>query len=244
MSIDTGSTIKTNFFMWRLAAYSGCLYPIGVGIFWFVVAGLVPPPLASLDAEAIKLWYLDNNLAMRTGMVGVIFFAPFWFVWSCLIARIIQRIEGPNGVLSLVQLLGGVCTSVVTFGAGSIWLVASFRTAERSPEIIQMLNDFGWIVFDVTFMITVVQYAAWGLAILSDKRSTPLFPRWFAWATFADGATFLPLVLIPFDLTGVFSWVGLINFWVVFVGFWVWCVAAIFCIFSAVRRVELEEAQR
>lgn len=65
-------------------------------------------------------------------------------------------------------------------------------------------------------MCSVLQSVALGLAILRDRRLTPLFPRWVAWLAFLVAATYFPLVFVPFFHDGPFAWHGLISFWAVF----------------------------
>ena len=63
---------------------------------------------------------------------------------------------------------------------------------------------------------SVLQSVALALAILRDRRPTPLFPRWVAWLAFLVAATYFPLVFVPFFHDGPFAWQGLISFWAVF----------------------------
>lgn len=226
--------------MWRLSAWTGLVYPVGLAICWVFFAHLLPPPPESLTAQQITEFYLDNNTGLHVGMVGMLLVAPFYCVWSAVISRIMQRIEGPDGVLSLIELMGGVMTALVTLIPASAWLVASFRTAERPPEIIQMLNDFGWVVFMVTFMVTVLQMGAFGLAILIDKRAKPLMPRWFGWFSFAAAGMFFSATLMTFDQDGPFSWTGVLTFWGIFGSFFIWICPAIYYVLAAVNTLELE----
>lgn len=241
MNSEKTAAMKTKYFMWRVAAWTGLAYPVGLGICWVVFAHLLPPPPESLSAQEITRFYLDNNMGLRIGMVGILLFSPFYFVWSSVISRIMQRIEGPDGVLSNVELMGGVMTVVATLIPASAWLVASFRTAQRTPEIIQMLNDFGWVIFMVTFMVTVLQQWALGLAVLIDRRAEPLMPKWFGWFTIAAPGMFFSATLMTFDQTGPFSWTGLLTFWGIFASFFIWICPAIYFVLAAVNKLEREE---
>lgn len=144
------------------------------------------------------------------------------------------------GPLSMIELIGGLLTALVTAVPAVVWLTAVFRPESRSPETVQLLYDFGWLFFDMTFVCSLVQSVALGAAILIDRRTDPLFPRWIAWVSFLTAATYVPLSLVPFFWTGPFAWHGLINFWAVFVMFFVLIVVVTPAAFRALRRLERE----
>ena len=157
-----------------------------------------------------------------------------------MLSKIIARNEGPMGVLSTVELLGGLLTALVTFVPATIWLTASLRPESRSAAEIQLLYDMGWIFFDTTFVCSSLQMLAYGLAVLRDDRPVPLLPKWTAWLGFAVGLTYVPLALMPFFRKGAFAWDGLISFWAVFVMFFVFIVAVAPLAHKALRRLEQE----
>ena len=240
--MDSKSILRADFVMLRLSLWSGPVYMF-LGLLGFAVfAGFWPPPGAYLTAEQIGAYFVEHNTGLRTGLVLMAMCGPFYYVWSAVLSKIIQRIEGPMGVLSTVELLGGLLTGIVTFVPATIWLTAAFRPETRSAEEVQMLYDLGWIFFDVTFICSVLQNVALGLAIHRDQRSTPLFPSWIGWLCYLVAATYLPLALMPFFYEGPFAWQGLISFWVVFVMFFVLMIVVTPAAFSALRKLEVEMA--
>ena len=230
----------TNFMMWRVCAWSGPVFVVGFLIFWAIIAKFVPPPPQYWSADEVFHFYMERNLQIRAGMVGVLFFGPFYFVWSAVLSRIMRHIEGPDGVLASVELLGGVCTTVITLGLGVMWLGASFRTAARTPQDVQLLHDLGWLYFDSTFMVTFLQLAAFGTSILIDERRVPLFPRWLGWATYAAASISLVIVLMPFFDHGPFAWQGLLTFWTDMAAFFVWAIVTMYATFVAIDKLEKE----
>lgn len=225
----------------RWSLMSIVLY-VGFGLLGFaVLAGFWPPPSEHLNAGQITAYFHHRGSALRIGMVMMAFGAPCYYVWSAVLSKIISRIEGPMGVLSTVELLGGLLTAWVTVMPAIIWLTASFRAEARSPQTVQTLYDLGWIFFDLTFMCSVLQNLGLGFAILRDKRTVPLFPSWVAWLAFLTAATYVPLTLMPFFRTGPFAWQGLISFWAVFVMFFVLIAAATPYAWKALRRLEDED---
>jgi hypothetical protein len=231
---------STNFSLWRICAWAGPLFIVSFLIFWGIIANYVPAPRQYWTAARIFQFYSENNLRIRIGMVGATFFAPVYFVWSTVVSRIMQRIEGPDGVLSNVELMGGVCTVVITQAFAVMWLAASFRIESRTPHEVQLLHDIGWFFFNSTFMVTALQLTAFGVVILMDARARPLLPRWLGWLSFAAVSTFLSVLLMPFVMDGPFAWHGLLTYWVALSGFFIWAVAACIFIFGAISRLEIE----
>lgn len=229
------------FTTWRVAAWAGPVFLVALGACWAGVAGFLPPPAESMTATEVQRWFIDNGSRLRIGLVGYLFFAALYIPWCIAISRVIQRIEGPKGVLSQVEFAGGVCTAIVALLAGVMWLAASFRTETRSPEDIQLLMDLGWFIFNLTFMVTALQMLAVGIAVLVDRRRDPLLPKWITWISFAFAATFIPLLLIPFSKTGPFAWDGLFNYYVALGGAFVWDAIVAFYLFAAINKIQREE---
>jgi hypothetical protein len=251
MSGDVTTTIRTttvssahnssiDYKLLRLALWSVCLY-VGLGLLGFAVfAGFWPPPSENLDAAAIAEYFHTHNASIRIGMVLMAVGAPCYYTWSLALSKIIGRIEGPMGPLSTTELLGGLMTAVVTAVPAVVWQTAAFRTESRSAETVQTLYDLGWLFFDLTFMFSLLQSVALGIAVLIDGREQPLIPRWIAYLCFLTAAVYVPLGLIPFVRTGPFAWHGVLNFWAVFVMFFVLIAVVTPYAFRALRRLETE----
>jgi len=233
---------STDYRILRVANWSVVVY-CTLGLLGFAVfGGFWPPPAEHLTAPQISDYFRDHQTDLRVGMVMMAAGAPFYMVWSAVISAIIKRIEGPLGVLSRVQLLGGLLTGIVTMVPPTIWITAAFRADVRPDETIQMLYDFGWFFFDLTFACSVIQNVALGTAILVDRREVPLFPRWVGWLAFFVAVEYVPLVLVPMFTDGPFAWHGLISFWGVFVMFFVLIAVVMPMAFRALRRLETEDA--
>lgn len=218
-----------------------CVVYSGFGLAGFAwLAGFWPPPGPDLTADQIGAYFREHHLGIQVGMVLMAFGSPFYFVWSAVLSKIIGRIEGPMGVLSTMELLGGLLTALVTFTPATIWLTAALRPEIRPVQEIQLLWDFGWMFFDTTFACSSLQMLGFGLAVQRDTRAQPLFPKWVAWLAYAVGLTYVPLLLMPFFQHGPFAWNGLISFWAVFVMFFVFIVVVAPLAHSALRRLELE----
>lgn len=240
-AVDTERRDRFAFKVWRLSAFSGAFYATAGLIFWALIAGYLPAPSEALRGQEIKDFFLQDQTRIRVGMVGYITIAVFYLVWSTVVARVMQRIEGPYGFLHRLEFFGGIATTFVTLFSGVMWLAASFRTAERTAGEIQLLSDVGWFIFDCTFMVTALQFVALGVVILADKQPRPYLPHWTAWLCFLAAASFLPLVAMPFFTTGPLAWHGLINYWIALSLFFNVIYALTWYLYLAVRRIEAEE---
>ncbi|WP_059020738.1 hypothetical protein [Mycobacterium sp. M26] len=231
---------RVDFRLLRVGLYSVCVYA-GLGLLGFAVfAGFWPPPAQHLDAATIAAYFREHQTAIQAGMVLMVVGAPFYYTWSIVLSKIISRIEGPMGPLSMTELIGGLMTGVVTAVPAVVWQVAAFRAEVRSAETIQTLYDFGWFFFDLTFVFSFLQSVALGVAILMDPRAEPLFPRWVGYLSLLTAAIYLPLSVVPFVTTGPFAWHGLLNFWAVFVMFFVLIAVVTPYAFRALRRLEAQ----
>jgi len=231
----------TDLSIWRFCAWGGPVFILGCGIGFFYLAGFLPPPPEYLNAQQITQYYLDHNLGIRSGMIIMLMASGSYLLWTVVMSAIMKRVEGANGLLSNIELLGGLFTVGIVQGFALMFLVASFRTPERTPQEILLLNDAGWMIVNITFMPTALQMIAWGTAWIMDKRVKPLVPWWVGWVSFALVATFMPIVAMPFLINGPFAWHGLLTFWIALGAYFVWLFLASYYTFSAIRTIEIEE---
>lgn len=236
----TLSTAQQYFFL-RLCVWAGPVYLVGSLVAWALVAGFVPPPRADWTTAQVAQFYYDNSARIRLGMVLTLFFQPLWVVMSIAIYRVMQKVEGPGGTLSLVQLFASVLNWAIIAGALVLWLTAAFRPESRTPQEIMLLNDLGWMLIDTPIMGTSLQMVSFGVLFLADRRATPLMPRWLCWLSFFITLTFVSDMAIPFFHHGPLSWQGLISFWVVYPLYFFWVIPVCVYLFKAVNRLEREE---
>lgn len=145
---DTGSHSLT-YAGWRIGLWCGAAYCLLGLIFWAGVAGFLPPPHQSWDAERVKEFFSDDRALV--GIVGYCFIAPLWVPMSITLSRIMSRIEGRDGILHRIEFVGGIVTSVISpfawnglmtywvaLGLFFVWvpfaLVAAFKAIRRLEQ--------------------------------------------------------------------------------------------------------------
>lgn len=221
----------------RLSAWSAVLF---LGIFflgWGILGGYLPPPSPNASAAEIAEFYNRNPNVLRTGLVIVQFSLIFYFPWIAVISAQLKRIPGVSPVCTYTQLIGGLTGVAALLLPYFFWVAASFRP-ERDPNLLLLLNDLGWLVFSMTFAPFVAQNLAIAWAILADKQTVPVFPRWFGYVSLWIAFSFVPAGFILFFKSGPFAWTGLIGFWVPLAAFSVWTFILVGLILKALKRQE------
>ncbi|MFC7501302.1 hypothetical protein ACOACQ_12225 [Nocardioides sp. CPCC 206347] len=202
-----------------------------------IAAGWMPPPSPSDTADEVARQIAEDYNGIRLGAVLMLFGAGFTVPMGALIAAHIKRIEGDFSPLAYIQIIGSagglfaISLPVLIFGA------AAFRP-DRDPDLLRMLIDLAWVPFIMNGPPAILQCVSWGVAILSDKRANPPFPRWFGYFNFWAAFCFLPAFLLLFFKTGPFAWNGLLSFWLAAALFGGWFLVGSVMLLRAVPPVE------
>ena len=227
--------------MWKMLAWCGPIFMGAFFVFWGVLAKNMPPAGEDLTPLQITAHYLENAMALRVGMSICMVASAFYMAWGCAVSKVMRRIEGNDGILSNLEMMGATITVAFPIVACGIWLTAAMEIAILPPEIIHMLYFMGWMIIDLAYMVTTFQIFAAAVVFLRDRRAKPLVPTWVNWWGFFTCVVFFPVSLIPFFKTGPFAFHGLINFWVAFFAWYVWVFAMSFYVIRAVGRLKEED---
>lgn len=227
------------FTIWRGGLWLGVAYCAFGLLFWAVIAKFLPPPQQSWGAEKVKEFFSDQP-RMKIGIVGYCFIAGLWVPMSIVLSRIMARIEGRDGILHRIEFFGGIGTTFATLFSGVAWLVAAYQPETRSASEIKLFSDFGWMIFNMTIIVTLLQYASFGICVLIQRRNAEYFPRYLAWLSFLVCASFLPILGMPFFPDSLVAWDGLITYWVALGLFFLWVPLVLVPAFKAVTRIERE----
>jgi hypothetical protein len=198
------------------------------------LAHFVPPPAPTLSAEEVAAFFHEHSVGIRIAMTLLLFsgtlLAPITAVYSVLI----RRIEGAPPILTYTQLITGTVALVLFIPPAICWTVAAYRP-ERAVAEILLLNDLGWFFFIMTVPPGILQVLVLGLAILQDRRRSPLFPRWLGYFNLWAAVLFIPGGVVSLFKTGPFAWNGLIAFWIPVAVFGAWWIIMFVMCLKAIR---------
>ena len=211
----------------RGLAWCGPIFIVLVIFFWAVMGHNLPPPnMMAMTPDQLVSEYYGKYPSIGPGMIGAATFGMFYTLWSILLARLMREENGSFGVLSMMELAGGILTGWLFAFCSAMWAACSVLVYQVPPETIKMVHTFTWFIFDCTYMITTMQMVAMGLYTVLNKRQT-MFPAWAGRTAIAIGASFVALVFMPFVTEGPFTVSGLWNFWIIFSA-WIWAYFGVY----------------
>jgi hypothetical protein len=201
---------KTNLF----GAWCGVGYCTLLLLGWWVIGGFYPLHKPSAGAAEIAAFFRDDVVGIRLGMVIVMWGSALFIPFTATIADYVARVEGRPGPLTRITTMAGYANAMLTFYPPLLWIANTFRSRERSAELIYLLNDIAWIQFIGGLSLVMPIFITVAVAALNDKSSHPVFPRWTAFISFLVFMLMLPDQLLFFFKTGPFAWNGLFAFWI------------------------------
>ena len=220
----------------QLCAWCGPAFLVVLVVGLWFVAGLIPPPSPSDSAEHIAAFYRAHAGQVRLGMLicmlGSVLLAPF----IALISRQIRRSSPRLELLADVQLICGVIAVVILLLFELLLATIAFRP-DMSPQVLRALNDLAWTTLLWPFSPFSLEYAAIGVAVLTDRREHPLHPRWVGLVSLLVAALFALGGPTLWAMHGAFSWDGLLTLWVVLGSFGLW--VSVMC-WSMIRAIALQ----
>lgn len=208
----------------------------------WVIAGFVPPPSPNNTMEQTVAIYAARQNHIRIGLVVSLYGATLLMPWGVAISEQMRRIEGNSAPLARLQLALCVMLVMEFLIATIFWLGAAFRPTQY-PEITYRLHDLGGIMYVGLPVTTMLEATALGIAILMDKRETPVFPRWLAYLSFWAAASFTFGSLNYFFHSGPLAYNGLLAWWLGLIAFSIWIAAVTWCLLrNAIPNQVAEEA--
>ncbi|HTK61615.1 MAG TPA: hypothetical protein VL595_04530 [Pseudonocardia sp.] len=220
----------------RLCAWSGvvCLVLFFLG-FW-VVAGFIPPPSPKLTGEQLSDLFTTDRVRIRIGMIVSIFASALLASWAAAISTQMRKMEGTHSALAFTNLAVGALFVLEFIFSLVIWQSMTYRP--RDPQVLLAMNDTAWLLFVCITSTPMLQAAVMGIAVLSDKSATPVFPRWAGYLDFWVAALFVPGTIAVFFQDGPFAWNGLFTWYLPLGVFTVWMVVNTKLTLDAVSRDE------
>ncbi|MCY4426738.1 MAG: hypothetical protein OXC05_06875 [Halieaceae bacterium] len=191
-----------------------------------ILAPYVPATDPTANAETIQAFYLDNLWGIRFGMVLCLIAFSLLVPFGVGIALQTRRME-TIPAMSWLQVAAIAVCAFEGIMAVLIWLAAAYRPGEVSAEITLTLHDLGWLTFLIDIPIFSIWLAAVGIAILRDRKSPPLLPRWLGYFTLWVAILLAPALGIEFFKTGPFAYNGLLALYLPFVMIFLWMIVIV-----------------
>ena len=203
--------------------YWGLLFMLIFGFVFWGLLHMLPPPPASLSAEAVAAFYTDNSLQIRIGAVICSWCSAFVMPIATVIAVQMRRVEHDGvPIWAILQFGGGIMMSIFLVLPPLFWGVAAFSPA-RAPEVTALMHELAMLTLTTTDQYFIFQFAAIAWVCLGRKQvpNSP-FPRWMGYFTLWAAFMFELGAFAFIPKSGPFSWNGLFVFWFPFWVFGTW----------------------
>jgi hypothetical protein len=203
----------------------------------------IPPKSPSVSAHTITAFYLHHTTALRIDIIILMLTGGFWATWGAAIATFIKRTErGWLLTFATIALVGG---GYVFFEMIPIfWGVAAFRPGALSPQITLTLHDLGWFAFLFDWPPFALFNVVLGVAILRDKSTVPVLPRWVGYMSLLCACVFWPAALIIFAKHGPIAYNGAIALYIPVGTFFAWMCGFTIGVLQAIKRDERIQRQQ
>jgi hypothetical protein len=202
--------------------------------------GFFPPMSPEMTAEQVAKFYSDHTAMIRFSMVTFnlcgIMLLPIFMV----IVVQMKRMATQTHVFAYCYLTAAVTGATLFALADIFYLVAAFRPA-RNPELIELLNDMGWMIFIAPVGAAVAMNLLLGLAIYFDDGPNPVFPRWVGHYAVATALAMAPAVGAAVFTTGPLAWNGVISFWLRNGAFTLFVIVMFFVLRNVLHRQAIDE---
>jgi hypothetical protein len=195
----------------------------------------LPPLKPSLSTAELAAIYRGNATGILVGGVLLMLAASIYMPFFAALAQQMKRMERPSSLWTWSMLLSTALGFVPLLVAEMLFSTAAYRP-ERPDELIQLISDFGFIIFVGPALPGTVQMLSVAFAVLGDRAPEPVFPRWVGFLNIWTAVLTIPGALITLFKGGPFAWNGLLAFWVAAFAFGVWVNVNLWAMRRAILR--------
>ncbi len=197
----------------------------------FVPLSWMMPPRAPGNTEAGVIEFMQSpNLLLATTILILV--VGLSAVGNAVYLSQMKRMT-VSPVLRYAFIVGAATGAIVgclfpmfCFGLGA------FRSG-YSPEVLQLLYDFGYMSFIGCLGCFFLNWSCLGLSILLDENNT--LPRWLGYYTIWQSVTEIFASTLWVSHSGPFAWNGLLAFWFNMVLYVPWQFIVYLCIYRAIK---------
>lgn len=224
----------------RFCVWAGiCFAPvflIGLG----PVAGWIPPPSPTMDAQAVTRMFTEDRDRIRIGIWILTAGTPLLAFFVAAISHQLRRIA-PGSPLVTAQTIAGSCLLLEFLFPQLVWQTAAYRP-ERDPAIVQTLNDLAWLPYIGIVGTAIAQMVIIAVVVLSDRATAPLLPRWSAYVNLWSALGVAGGSFCVFVKDGPIAWNGLISWWLLALSFFVFMGTMTWLMLRSSRQTEAAES--
>ena len=184
---------------------------------------MVPPPSATLGAEAIADFYRTHRNQILLGATICSWTGAFMVPMATVLAIQTARLQDGIRSWAILCFAGGIMMSIFLVLPPLFWGIAAF-TAERPPELTLLMHELAMLTLTTTdqyFIFQMIPVAYVSLTIRDHDRYSAL-PRWLGYSTLWIALAFEAGAWAFLTREGGFSWNGRYVFWVPLLAFGTW----------------------
>lgn len=226
-----------NLELW-LAWYTIVIFYNIFGIVFFVMTRTQPPPKAWWELPRIVQWFDDNHWGLLAGF-GIIFVMGAFATASTALIVYSMRRMSVSPVFAWSYLIIYSLAAVPGMLLTCIALVVGAMRPDRSPELIGLLYDLGFLAFSGTMGIFLIGSLIWAIAILLDENG--ILPKWFGYFNICNALTEVVVATCWIYKAGPFAWNGMIAFNINFVVFAVYTGVFITYLQKLAQREDMDD---
>ncbi len=219
----------------RIAVWCGTLFTIGLPLGWGILASFLLPPISpSATPQEVAAFVTEGGILQKLGLMMALACVGGLLPMSAVLGDQMRRMEGARPIWAQTQLACATLTVWLVSAALVFFAAAAFR-ADRNPELIQLLNDLGWLTFITPVSMIVFWMCAVGAAILSDRGEPSVMPRWVGYLSIWAALLSAPGFAAVLFHNGPFAWSGLLALWIPLLIFIVWWITLTVYLLKAIR---------
>lgn len=221
----------------KMCAHSMLICAALIAIGALLIAGWLPPPAASMDAEAVHALFDSDRLAIRIGMTVMGAGGMFYIFFGSAISTQIERMSPRHGALSRIQFVMSAGTGLMITFLAFLGLALAYRDTLDAVTL-QLGFDLWWLLFVGWYAPGVAQNLAIAGAVFADPAPADkkVFPQWVAYLNLWVAMSFTPGIYIAFFKSGPLAWHGILGLWIVGAGFFIWAIAMWKVVIRAIDR--------
>ncbi|HSV71965.1 MAG TPA: hypothetical protein VLI72_17810 [Methylibium sp.] len=220
----------------KVLAYSGIALVVSLVITQGFLMGFIPPPSPALSADELARIFIERKTGIRIGALIQCICYSFWATWAIAIVVCMRRMERGIPVITYA--------SIANVGGGYVffllmpitWAALAFRPETMDPRFLQIMNDWVWFVFILSWPPFAIFMILIAVAIFRDHNMPTIYPRWVAFFNLWTAVLITPAALIEFVKTGPFAYDGAISFWFIYIVFFGWIVVMSVVTLKALNR--------